>query len=94
MENTKLFTMEHDKGIQKFGDTDFYLQFDKAAERHTVLDGAYDAYNAVFSIPQNTPEVIQELFDAYYKGFLYGENRGEFNGRMELQREMRLLLNL
>ena len=92
MENTKLFTVEGVEDLRKFGDTEFYLRHNVAAERYRVLDGTYDAYNAVLTSPDKAD--IQEIFNAFYIGYAYGLNQGEDNGRIELQREMRLLLNL
>jgi len=92
MENTKLLTEDAANGLRKFGDTDFYLEYSAASERYRVLDGTYDAYNAVLTSPNEAN--IQEIFDAFYIGYVYGLKQGEYNGRIELQREMRLLLDL
>jgi len=94
MENTKLFKLEMFKDLQKFGETDFYLRYSASVERYDVLDGTHDEYNAILSFPSRAETEIQELFDAFYKGYKHGEDRGEHKGRTELQHEMRLLLNL
>ena len=93
-DTTKLSDIEYE-GLREFGDTGFYLQFDAhGAQRYKILDGTHDEYNTVFTTPLTMIPVVQEVFDAFYTGYKYGENRGEYNGRMELQREMRLLLNM
>jgi len=93
-DNTRLFEIEDMSGLQKFGDTDFYLQYDEKAERYNILDATYDAYNTVLSYPKRPVEEIQELFDAYYAGYRYGVILGETEGWLHLQHEMRALLNI
>lgn len=91
--NTNLCKSELFTDLHQFGDTDFYLQYDRGAEQYKVLDGSFDAFNTVITFPKAAHGIVQDLFNAYYTGLKQGEMRGEYTGRTQLQRELRALIN-
>jgi hypothetical protein len=95
MANTRLSSAN---GLRSFGDTDFYLELDAEPPQYRVLDGAYGEYNTVLEIPVDpscpNETHAQEIFDAFYAGYKYGETVGLNDGREALRGEMRDLLGI